>query len=246
MRKIIYEEDNIKLDSGYLFGRGVFETILIKENPIFLKEHIERLNKGIKYLKLGDKIEEKFVLEKIKYYNIKNKALKIIVSEKNIIFQSRDLTYKEDDYKKGFSIKLSNIVRNSNSDLVKIKSINYLENIMEREKALEEGYNEVLFLNEKGFLAEGSISNIFIVKNKRIYTPSENCGLLRGTVRDYLVKNYDIKEKEITIKDLENCDEMFITNSLIGVMGINKFQDRILTENKITIMIREEYEAKIS
>ena len=56
MRKIIYEEDNIKLDSGYLFGRGVFETILIKENPIFLKEHIERLNKGIKYLKLGDKI----------------------------------------------------------------------------------------------------------------------------------------------------------------------------------------------
>lgn len=245
MRNIIYKDEYIKLDSGYLFGRGVFETILIKEEPIFLKEHIERLNKGIEYLNLGDKIEEKFVLDKIKYYNIKNKALKIIVSEKNFILEERELTYKEEDYNTGFSLKLSKVVRSSKSDILKIKSINYLENIIEREKALKEGYNEVIFLNEKGFLTEGSISNIFVVKDKNIYTPHENSGLLKGTIRNFLINNYDIKETNISLEDILNCDEVFITNSLIGIMKVSKFEDKIYKKNNITKGIRKEYEDKI-
>lgn len=245
MREIIYKDEYIKLDSGYLFGRGVFETILIKEDPIFLKEHIERLNKGIEYLNLGDKIEEKFVLDKIKYYNIKNKALKIIVSEKNLVLEERELTYKEEDYNKGFSLKLSKVIKSSNSDILKIKSINYLENIIEREKVLKEGYNEVIFLNEKGFLTEGSISNLFIIKDKKIYTPHENSGLLKGTVRNFLINKYDIKETNISLKDILNCDEVFITNSLIGIMKVSRFEDKIYKENNITKEIRKEYEDTI-
>lgn len=245
MREIIYKNEYIKLDSGYLFGRGVFETILIKEKPIFLKEHIERLNKGIEYLNLGDKIEEKFVLDKIKYYNIKNKALKIIVSEKNLVLEERELTYKEEDYNKGFSLKLSKVIKSSNSDILKIKSINYLENIIEREKVLKEGYNEVIFLNEKGFLTEGSISNLFIIKDKKIYTPHENSGLLKGTVRNFLINKYDIKETNISLKDILNCDEVFITNSLIGIMKVSRFEDKIYKENNITKEIRKEYEDTI-
>lgn len=245
MRNIIYKDEYIKLDSGYLFGRGVFETILIKEKPIFLKEHIERLNRGIEYLGLGDKIEEKFVLDKIKYYNIKNKALKIIVSEKNLVLEEREVTYKEEDYKIGFSLKLSKVIRSSNSDILKIKSINYLENIIEREKALKEGYNEVVFFNEKGFLSEGSISNIFIVKNKNIYTPHENSGLLNGTVRNFLINNYDIKETNISLEDILNCDEVFITNSLMGIMKVSIFEGKTYKESNITEWIRKEYEDKI-
>lgn len=245
MRDIIYKDEYIKLDSGYLFGRGVFETILIKEKPIFLKEHIERLNIGIEYLGLGDKIEEKFVLDKIKYYNIKNKALKIIVSEKNLILEERELSYKEEDYKVGFSLKFSKVIRSSKSDILKIKSINYLENIIEREKALKEGFNEVIFLNENGFLTEGSISNIFIVKDEKIYTPPEDSGLLKGTVRNFLIKNYEIKEKNISLEDILNCDEIFITNSLMGIMKVCKFEDKIYKESKITEYIRKEYEDKI-
>ena len=245
MRNIIYKDEYIKIDSGYFFGRGVFETILIKEKPIFLKERIERLNKGIEYLNLGDKIEEKFVLDKIKYYNIKNKALKIIVSEKNLILEDRELTYTKEDYNNGFSLKLSQVIRSSKSDILKIKSINYLENIIEREKALKEGFNEVIFFNEKGFLTEGSISNIFIIKDKKIYTPHENSGLLNGTVRSFLVKNYKVKEKNISLEDMINCDEIFITNSLMGVMKVSKFEDKIYKESKITESIRREYEDKI-
>lgn len=245
MRNIIYKDEYIKLDSGYLFGRGVFETILIREEPIFLKEHIERLNRGIEYLNLGDKIEEKFVLDKIKYYNIKNKALKIIVSEKNFILEERELTYKNEDYSKGFSLKLSKVIRSSKSDILKIKSINYLENIIEREKAIKEGFNEVIFLNEEGFLTEGSISNLFIIKDKKIYTPHEASGLLKGTVRSFLIKNYEIKEENISLEDILSSDEVFITNSLIGIMKVSKFEDKIYKEDKIIECIRKQYEKEI-
>ena len=245
MREIIFNEYKINLDSGYFFGRGVFETILVKDKPIFLKEHISRLNEGIKILNIGDKVIEEDILNIINKHNIKYCGLKIVVTEKNIVLEKRDIPYKSDDYLKGFSLKLSNINRNSKSKLSYIKSINYLENILEREEALNNGYNEVLFLNEKGFLSEGSMSNIFIVIDKEIYTPSIKCGLLPGIVRNFLIKEYKIIEKELTLEDIMMADEIFITNSLLGIMGISKFENRILTENKITIMLREEYEAKI-
>ncbi len=245
MRDIIFNEDKINLDSGYFFGRGVFETILVKDKPIFLKEHISRLNEGIKILNIGDKVIEEDILNIINKHNIKYCGLKIVVTEKNIVLEKRDIPYKSDDYLKGFSLKLSNINRNSKSKLSYIKSINYLENILEREEALNNGYNEVLFLNEKGFLSEGSMSNIFIVIDKEIYTPSIKCGLLPGIVRNFLIKEYKIIEKELTLEDIMMADEIFITNSLLGIMRISKFGNRILTENKITIMLREEYEAKI-
>lgn len=245
MRDIIFNEDKINLDSGYFFGRGVFETILVKDKPIFLKEHISRLNEGIKILNIGDKVIEEDILNIINKHNIKYCGLKIVATEKNIVLEKRDIPYKFDDYLKGFSLKLSNINRNSKSKLSYIKSINYLENILEREEALNSGYNEVLFLNEKGYLSEGSMSNIFIIKDKEIYTPSIKCGLLPGIVRNFLIKEYKIIEKELTLEDIMMADEIFITNSLLGIMGISKFENRILTENKITIMLRKEYEAKI-
>lgn len=245
MREIIFNEYKINLDSGYFFGRGVFETILVKDKPIFLKEHISRLNEGIKILNIGDKVIEEDILNIINKHNIKYCGLKIVVTEKNIVLEKRDIPYKSDDYLKGFSLKLSNINRNSKSKLSYIKSINYLENILEREEALNNGYNEVLFLNEKGFLSEGSMSNIFIVIDKEIYTPSIKCGLLPGIVRNFLIKEYKIIEKELTLEDIMMADEIFITNSLLGIMRISKFGNRILTENKITIMLRKEYEAKI-
>ena len=245
MRDIIFNEDKINLDSGYFFGRGVFETILVKDKPIFLKEHISRLNEGIKILNIGDKVIEEDILNIINKHNIKYCGLKIVATEKNIVLEKRDIPYKFDDYLKGFSLKLSNINRNSKSKLSYIKSINYLENILEREEALNSGYNEVLFLNEKGYLSEGSMSNIFIIKDKEIYTPSIKCGLLPGIVRNFLIKEYKIIEKELTLEDIMMADEIFITNSLLGIMRISKFENRILTENKITIMLRKEYEAKI-
>lgn len=245
MRNLIYKNDKAYIDSGFFFGRGVFETILIKKNPIFLKEHINRLNNGIKILKIGEPLEENYIMSIIKEINIQNCALKIAVTEKNIILEPREVLYKSGDYIRGFSLKTSNIIRNSTSKLTYIKSINYLDNILERESALKEGYDEVLFLNEKGYISEGSTSNIFIVNNKKIYTPSIESGLLPGIVREFVVSHYDVVEKAITLEELMEAEEIFITNSLLGIMGISKINNKILKENKVTINIREKYELKI-
>lgn len=245
MRSIVFNEEKLEIDSGYFFGRGVFETILIKNKPVFLEEHINRLNEGIKTLNIGDEVLIDDILCIIDKYNIKNCVLKIAVSEKNIVLERRDNKYKSGDYLKGFSLKLANINRNSKSKLTYIKSINYLENILEREEALAKGYDEVLFLNESGFVAEGSISNIFIVKGDEIFTPSIKYGLLPGIVRNFIINEFKVIEKEISLDDLFNADELFITNSLLGIMGISKLEEKIFKDNKITISIREEYEVKI-
>lgn len=245
MRNIVFNEEKINLDSGYFFGRGVFETILVRNRPIFLKEHIERLNDGIKALDLGDEVLIEDILNIIDKYSIKNCVLKIAVSEKNLVLEVRDNNYKSGDYLKGFSLKLSNINRNSKSKITYIKSLNYLENILEREEALKNGYDEVVFLNENGFVAEGSISNIFIVKENEIYTPKVENGLLPGIVRKFIIDECNVIEKEISLADLYNADELFITNSLLGIMGIRKLEEKIFTDNTITNSVRRAYEVKI-
>lgn len=245
MRNVIIGKEKITLDSGYFFARGVFETILVKDKPIFLEEHINRLNNGINTLGIGELVEVEDINNIIKDFDIRNCALKIVVTEKNIVLETREIIYKSGDYLRGFSLKVASTIRNSTSKLTYIKSMNYLENLLEREGALKEGYNEVLFLNEKGYVCEGSLSNIFIVKNGIIFTPKVNSGLLPGVVRDYIIKKYNVVEKEITLDEVMNADEIFITNSLLGIMGVSKFENRILTDNKITIKIREEYEAQV-
>lgn len=245
MRKVVFSEDCVEVDNGFFFGKGVFETILIKDEPVFLYEHIKRLNKGIKFLNIGEEVSEYQIINLIEEFNIRNCALKIVVTEKNIVLSTRSISYKSGDYLRGFSLKISKINRNSKSKLTYLKSLNYLENILEREETIKNGYDEAIFLNENGFLAEGSMSNVFIIKDNKIFTPSIKCGLLPGVVRGFLVKEYDIIEKEITLEELLTADEIFITNSLLGIMGISKIENRILKENKLTNLIRKEYEAKI-
>lgn len=244
MRKIIFNEDNALIDSGTFFGRGVFETILVKNKPHFLKEHIERLNDGITKLSLGNHISSDIILEKVNEYKLDNLALKVVVTEKNIIFSTREIKYKADNYEKGFKVKIANNIRNSKSSLTYIKSINYLDNLLEYERANLEGYNEAIFLNENNILAEGCTTNVFVVKNNNIYTPSEKCGLLNGIIRRYIINNFNVYEKEISKEELLNADEVFLTNSIVGVIKVSeieghKFKSRIVEE------IRKTYEEHI-
>lgn len=244
MRKIIFNEDKALIDSGTFFGRGVFETILIKNKPHFLKEHIERLNDGITKLSLGEHIKSDIVLEKINEYKLDNLALKVVVTEKNIIFSTRELKYKSDNYEKGFKVKIANNIRNSKSILTYIKSINYLDNLLEYEKANLEGYNEAIFLNENNWLTEGCTTNIFIVKDNNIYTPSEKCGLLNGIIRKYVIDSFNVYEKEISKEELLTAEEIFLTNSLVGVIKVSEIKGRKL-KSKITEDIRKTYEEHI-
>ncbi|MDD3840783.1 MAG: aminotransferase class IV [Clostridia bacterium] len=235
--------DNIILDEGFMFGLGAFETILIKNGQaVFLNEHLERLNSTLKLLKINNFIKELDILKYISQNKVKNKALKIMVSEKNVLITLRDNQYKEDDYKKGMSIRISDIVRNETSPFTYIKSLNYADNISEKRKAKEIEYDEPVFLNTKGEITEGATSNIFFVKEDDIYTPNLKCGMINGIVRRYIIKTYDVTETIIYPDMVKDFDEIFITNSLLGIMPIVSFEDVELGIGKITCQIRKEYE----
>ena len=245
MREISYNKDYVKLDGGFYFAQGVFETILIKKEAIFLEEHIDRLNKSIDIMNLGEHINTKFIKNFIKEEKLKNIVLKIVVTEKNIVFSTREIKYSKEDYENGFKLKLSYVLRNPTSRMTYIKSLSYNENLYEYNNANKEGVNEVVFLNIYGNIAEGATSNIFIIKDKKIYTPMISDGILPGVVRNWVIENFKVCEKHLNKKDLYSADEVFITNSVLGIMKVVQFEEKKYNTNVVQ-KIRSEYEQFIN
>jgi len=224
MRNIINGEDKIIIDEGLFFGRGVFETILWKDRPVFLNEHLKRLKKSMEQIGLLP-LEEKILREYLDKLDVKDKGVKITVTPLNIIISERKINYKEEDYNRGMKLTVSKVMKNSTSRLCYIKSTCYIENIIEKENAKKIGYDDVIFLNENGYVTETSCANIFIVKNEEIFTPKIKCGLLEGIIRSKIVRNFDVKERNITMQDLKESEEIIITNSLMGIMHIKEIDD---------------------
>ena len=240
----------IELDEGYSFGLGLFETILLyKGKPVFLNEHLARINKSITELEL--KIEKLKKNEVFQYLNnnkniLEYEVLKIVLSEKNRLFLKREYTYTEKDYKKGFSLNISEVRRNESSIFTFHKTLNYGDNILEKRKSKKLGYDEPIFLNSKNQIIEGATSNIFVVVGDKIYTPKLSCGLLNGIVRQYIISNYDVIESEIDLEFLNNADEIFLTNSLFGVMPVNNLEKKVFKSQKISKEIFNSYKKYIN
>ena len=235
----------IELDEGYSFGLGLFETILFyKGKPVFLDEHLARINKSITDLEL--KIEKLKKDEVFQYLNnnkntLEYEVLKIVLSEKNRLFLKREYTYTEKDYQKGFSLNISKVRRNETSIFTFYKTLNYGDNILEKRKSKKIGYDEPIFLNNKNQITEGATSNIFVVVGDKIYTPKLSCGLLNGIVRQYIVSNYDVIESEIDLEFLNNTDEIFLTNSLFGIMSVSNLEKKIFKSQKLGKNILQNY-----
>jgi len=239
VRRIVHNYDKVMLDDGVFFGRGIFETILCKEKPIYLEEHLQRLKKDMLELNLQPLVEEKFLRDHLSKLEIKNKVLKITVTPLNIIITEREIAYKNDDYKKGMSLTISKVRRNSTSRLASIKSTCYIENIIEKENAKKLGYDDVIFLNEKGNVTETSCANIFMIKNNEIFTPNSEDGLLKGIIRDKIMKKFKVTEKSITIDDLTHSEEVIITNSIMGAMSIKQINETKYNSEKFRHIFNE-------
>ena len=146
----------IELDDGYSFGLGLFETILLyKGKPVFLDEHLSRINKSIVDLGLNiDKLEKDEVFQYLN--NNKNtfeyEGLKIVLSEKNRLFLKREYTYIEKDYQKGFSLNISKVRRNESSIFTFHKTLNYGDNILEKKVFKSQEISKNILQNYKKYL----------------------------------------------------------------------------------------------
>lgn len=238
--------DKFILDSGFNFGLGVFETILVTNKPHFLHEHVQRLNKGLKALNLQNHIDETYILNTLEVHKITDCVLKIVATEENVIISTRKSSYTPEQYTAGYKLKISDLKRNPFSHTTYIKSLNYTDNYLEKQKAKEDGYDEVLFSNIFENIAEGSLSNIFFIKNKEIYTPSIDVGILDGVMRGWVIKNFQVHQGYFALADIFSFDEVFLTNSIMGIMKVQSIDNIIYHHCPIYEEIRGKYQKMIT
>lgn len=254
-----YEKASIPvLDRGFLYGDGVFETLKARGGNIFhLGQHVNRLRRGAEKLGIKcpfqeDEIEE--ILKRLLMKNgLKNAWIKIILtrgSAKGRLFPEGRIKptffitagefggYPERMYKGGITVGISRYRINSASVTAGIKSLNYLNNVMAKIEAEEAGVDDALILNEKEMVVSATASNIFGVKNGVIYTPGEKSGTLPGITRQEVIKlarKLDIKvvEKEFGLRELQKMEEVFLTNTLMGVMPVVRVGERQLGSGRV-------------
>jgi D-amino acid aminotransferase len=237
---------------GLHFGDGVFETFRVYSGRVFrLESHIKRLFRGLDVLGLGNKADVSVIEEAVKGLIFENSlteaALKIIAfreecpgldpvpgSKACFLIIPGSFDFKRKKYcEKGISAAIVSIRRNLSSPHVFIKSLNFLENILGRREAHERGFDEAVFLNNYEMVTEGSISNIFIIKDSVLFTPPEDVGILKGITRDVVFEiaiDLGIKccEESFKTDDVLTADEVFMTNSLMEIMPLREIDGQIL------------------
>ena len=242
--------NNITLDECFQFGLGAFETIGIeKGTPILLEKHLKRLERAADFLKLGDpavcgitagRIEEYLEEQKKRpevqkeFDGLEHCALKLMLTKENAVYSLRANHYTPENYEKGFIMDVSKVKRNETSPLVYHKTMNYGDCILEKRNATAAGMDERLFLNTKRQISEGTVSNVFFVRKGVIYTPKVSCGLLPGILREYLCDTEEVEETYIYVQDLKWYQECFVTNSLMGIMPLNRLGNVVFKEREIT------------
>lgn len=233
----------ITMDEGYQFGLGVFETIAVENGkPLFTDWHLERLRQSLKVLGIKQSVSEKEIYTYLSQKECNHHALKIIASSQNIVFTLRQNPYTKKQLEEGFDLGFSSVYRNETSLLTRHKTLNYGDCILEKRHAKDLGVDELLFLNSKGEICEGTVSNVFFSKNGKLFTPSVSSGLLQGVVRRFLIENFSATEKVLKKEDVTEMDECFVTNSLMGIMPVKSLNGIKYSIGKTTKICQDHYQ----
>ena len=251
------------LDRGLFLGDGVFETVkILQGEPVFWKEHLERLVQSLKKLcfpDLNSQIDLKQVIQKLAYKNQNLNAIARIIVTRGVYEYQLDI---KDNVLPHIMIALNPIkidVPNSSltvvtqkvqrgSQFADLKTLNYLPQIMAKHQAQQQGFDDALWVNQKEELLELTSSNLFCVLDNELVTPKLNGEILPGIIRqkiiDYFRKDcsLSIKEIAVTLQDLPKIKEAFVTSSIRGVFPIAKINQQIFNSSNLI----EELQAKIT
>ena len=221
-------------DHAVLLGDGIFEALRVLDGKLLdFNEHYSRLENSAKQIFLNLPINKETLKKQteklIKANKFINARIRITVTrgigeglsvdcrKQSVIIFGSEL--KKTDYIKGVKVVTFNIERT----MPTVKSLNFLPSIIAKNYAIEQKTFEAILIDNNDCAREGATSNLFIVKNNVILTPKEN--ILKGIVRDKVIglakKNkIKIRKQEITKKELLQADEVFITNSIIGIVPV--------------------------
>ena len=239
-------------DHGLLYGDGVFEGIRIYNKRIFLlEEHIDRLFDSAQAIALEIPLSREELIDAVvKSCEINKLAdgyIRLVITRGKgtlglnpyhckkaevIIITAEIQLYPKELYEKGLKVITAGTVRNHPEAVnPRIKSLNYLNNVLAKIEAINAGCLECIMLNYRGEVAEASGDNIFIVKGNRLYTPPSCCGALEGITRNKVIElaeraGYEVKESPMARYDLYTADEFFLTGTAAEIISVVEMDKR--------------------
>ena len=260
-------------DHGLLYGDGVFEGIRIYAGKVFKhKEHIDRLFESAKAIALTIPLTPELLMNAVEQTVVANNKIegyiRLIVTrgpgslgldprkcEPNVIVIVDDISlYPKELYENGLEIITSSYTRNHpNAVNPRVKSLNYLNNILAKIEAIRANCLEAIMLNHKGEVAECTGDNLFIVKNGVLKTPPNDAGILEGITRNFVINlakqsGVPFTETTLTRHDVYVADELFLTGTAAEVIAVTKVDGRVIGSGKqgpITQRLREQFTAAV-
>jgi len=269
----LYDKADAKVsvyDHGLLYGDGIFEGIRVYDGKVFrLRQHVDRLYDSAQGIKLVIPMSREQMAEAItstvKANDKRNGYIRAIVTrgagtlvldprrttDPQVIIIVDDISlYPQELYENGMEIVTVSTIRNHPNALSpRIKSLNYLNNIMAKMEAIQAGCLEALMLNHEGQVAECTGDNIFIVKRGVLKTPPTDAGILEGVTRNTVMElaraaNIPVEESSLTRLDVHTADECFLTGTAAEVIPVVKCDGRQIGSGKpgpITKQLRERF-----
>ena len=245
-------------DHGLLYGDGVFEGIRSYNGRVFkLDEHLERLYDSAKSIMLEIPISietmEETVLETLRRNHLTEAYIRLIVTRgvgdlgldpdkcpkpSIIIIADKIVLYPQKYYEEGLEIVTVSVRRNYAEAInPRIKSLNYLNNILAKIEGKQAGAEEVLMLNAEGYVVECSGDNIFWIKNEVLVTPPVHMGILEGVTRNSVIDlarevGMRVEERVFTRHDLYIADECFLTGTAAEVIPVVKIDRRSIGDGQ--------------
>ena len=257
----LYDKENAKIsvyDHGLLYGDGVFEGMRSYGGKVFrLAEHLDRLWDSAQaiWLEIPISKEEltKAVYDTLRVNDIQDGYIRLVVTRgagslgldpnrtsdpQVIIITDHIALYPQEYYEKGLELVTASTTRNHPAALSpRIKSLNYLNNILAKIEGLKAGCVEALMLNHKGEVCECTGDNLFLVSRGRLLTPPTDAGILEGITRAAIIElaraiEMPVGEIALTRHDVYVADECFLTGSAAEVVPVVKVDSRVIGDGK--------------
>ncbi|NLW50515.1 MAG: branched-chain-amino-acid transaminase [Candidatus Brocadiaceae bacterium] len=256
-----YEKDKARIsvfDHGLLYGDGVFEGIRAYNGRIFrCRAHVDRLYESARAIALDipmtrDEMAAK-LREALEVNGLTDAYIRLVVTRgvgdlgldpnkcarPSIIIIADSITlYPPELYSRGLDVVTVSTLRNHPNALSpRIKSLNYLNNILAKIEGLQAGVSEAIMLNQEGYVAECTGDNIFIVRQGALLTPGLHTGMLDGITRGVVIElarkaGIEVRETILTRFDLFVADECFLTGTAAEIIPVVRIDGRSIGDGK--------------